>query len=232
MANFNFNTQPEYTLNTLLATEMINLYGILCKFLIPEEINQDVNIFGDFSHLKTTDDNVFEIYMLPENTEDWDAEGYNFDPFGATNFENITLFAAKSSFSDSVGEDWKLIFGCLLILPNQKIMEITDVDPTVPGVNNLFTYNDAKSIYKLTLKPYGVKLISELDNVNIAVDEEVPYEGLDVYFNELINVKEEQDIATNVTEEVPSVDDSGTEDEIVQKPIIDTEETSPWGNYD
>jgi len=228
--NFNFTAQNEYTLNTVLATEMINLYGILCKFLVTEEQNRDSYVFGDFSHLKTDNSKIFDIHMLPENSEDWDTGGYNFNDFGITNFDNVVLFAPKTSFDVIFPGDFKLIQGCLVVLPNQKVMEITDVDPTVPGVNNLFTYNDAKSVFKLTLKPHAFKLIAELDNLDIAAGD-VPFEGLDVYFNELISEKDSQDIALTVTPEVPAVDKSGATDTIVEKPVVDTSEESVWGDF-
>jgi hypothetical protein len=232
MTNFNFSEQPEYTLNTTLTTEMINLYGIKTKFLVTEQQNIDYEIFGDFSHLKTDNSKIFDIYMLPENSEDWESGGYNFNEFGLSNFENVVLFVAKSSFDTIFPNDFKLILGCLVVLPNQKIMEITDVDPVVPGINNLFTQNDAKSVFKLTLIPYNIKLINELDNEDISTDDEVPYEGLDVYFDELVNQSNEQDIEMNVTPSVDTIDSSGVSDVKIQKPVVDTTEESIWGDLE
>lgn len=232
MANFNFTGSNDYALNTSLITEVINLYGIETKFLVVEEENQDTSVFGDFSHLKTDDTKIYDINMLPETSEDWESDNYKFNDFGSTNFNNIILFAAKSSFTAIFEDDFKLIHGCLVVLPNQKVMEITDVDVTVPGVNNLFTEVDAKSVYKLTLKPHSFKSVSEIDNADIAVDSDVPYEGLDVYFNELLEQKDEQDIAMNVTGEVTTVDKSGDTDVKVDKPIIDNDEENVWGDFE
>jgi hypothetical protein len=216
-----------------MTEEMINLYGIHTKFLVVEKINVDSNVFGDYSHLKTDNSQIFDIFMLPENSEDWDSEGYAVSQFGLINFENVTLFAAKSSFDGIV--ELKSIVGNLLVFPNNKIMEITDVDATVPGINNLFSENDAKSVYKLTCKPYDVKLVHEIDPVDISVAEDPvaePYMTLDNYFDELINQAAAQDEEAEVIPQVDTVDKSQPLDQIVEKPIIDNTEQSPFGDFD
>ena len=229
--NFNFSNQPDYALNTSLVEELINLYGILTKFLITEKINKDDNVFGDYSHLKSDSSKIYDIYMLPENTEDWDASDFNLNGFGLVNFENIVLFAAKSNFVDEDHNEFDEIVGNLIVLPNNKVMEVTNVDATVPGVNNLFTYNDAKSVYKLTCKPYDFKLINEVDKVDISLDPSVPYETLDVYFQELIDTSNAQNTEAEVTPQVQTVVKTGTIDTKVQKPIIDKSEDSVWGSF-
>lgn len=230
---FNFNSQPEYQLNTSLAEEMINLYGVETKFILAERINRDDNVFGDYSHLKTDNNNVFLINMLPENTEDWDSNDYNINQFGFVNTEYVVLFVAKSAFdniADLSGKGNKII-GNLITFPNNKTMEITDVDATVPGINNLFTYNDAKSVYKLTCKPYEFKLISEVQSEEISYNSEVEHETLDNYFDELVFNKEQQDNESEVKEQVRVVDNSTPLDQKVQKPIIDNTEKDVWGNF-
>jgi len=232
--NFNFTGQPEYQLNTSLAEELINLYGVLTKFLLTEKINRDDVVFGDYSHMKSDNSKIYDIYMLPETTEDWDNET-NFSQFGLVNFETINLFVAKSSFDpipDIVDDEGFDPVGCLVILPNNKIMEITDQSITVPGVNNLFTHNDAKSVYKLTCKPYDVSLINELDNVDISVDPVTPYETLDTYFQELIDERTEQDVEAEVTPSVVTVNKTGgLSDEKVVRPIVDKTEDDVFGEF-
>lgn len=227
--NFNFTQTPDYQLNNSLVEEMINMYGVPTKFLLVEKINIDDNVFGDYSHLKTDNTQIFEMFMLPETSEDWESEGYGFSSFGLTNLENVILFVAKSNF-DSIAE-LKEITGNLLVFPNNKIMEITDTDATVPGINNLFTYNDAKSVYKLTCKPYHFKLIEELDNVDISVDD-TPYETLDNYFQELIDQTDNQDIEAEVTAQVQAVEKDEVADELVQKPIVDKTEEDIFGKFE
>lgn len=229
--NFNSSTQPEYDLYTSVTNELINLYGILVKFLVTEKINFD-STFGDYSHLKSDSNKIYDIYMLPEMTEDWDSNNYGFQNFGLTNFENVVLFAMKSKFEE-IDEDIKNIIGNLIVLPNNKVMEITDIDLTVPGVNNLFTYNDAKSVYKLTCKPYDFKLINELDSVDISVEDNVPYDTLDTYFNELIDQATEQDNYAEINASVSTVikNDDASADIITNKPIVDNSEDSVFGKF-
>ena len=66
--NLNFSNQPEYDLNKSLIKEVIDTYGIKIKFLKTEKINID-NVLGDFSHMKTDKDKIFEMFALPENSE-------------------------------------------------------------------------------------------------------------------------------------------------------------------
>jgi len=231
MANFNFTNQAEYALNTSLAQEMINLYGVLVKFLVTEKINIDDTVFDDYSHLKSDSSKIYDMYMLPENTEDWDTNSYGINNFGLVNFETVNLFAAKSNFDGSDHDEIKEIVGNVLVLPNNKVMEVTNAEITVPGVNNLFTYADAKSVYKLTCKPYDFKLINELNNTDISADGVTPYETLDNYFQELINQGDAQDTEATITPQVDTVDNSTEIQEIVVKPIVDEEEVDPWGQF-
>ena len=231
--NFNISKQPEYELNSNLIEEVIRLYGILVKFLVTEKINEDKAVFGDYSHMKSDNNKIYDIYMLPETTEDWESGGFGMSQFGLMSLENIVLFAAKRSFDpapDSV-EDQHEILGNLIVLPNNRVMEITNVDSTVPGVNNLFTYNDAKSVYKLTCKPHDFKLINELETVDISIDPTVPYETLDVYFQELIGDKAFQDVTSEVQPSVSTVNKTAQADVKVLKPIIDKSEDSVWGQF-
>jgi len=224
--NFNFSSQPEYELNTSLTQEMINLYGILVKFLVTEKINEDSTVFGDYSHLKSDSNKVYDIYMLPEESEDWEQMDQSFSQFGIVNTENINLFASYQQFVD-MGTDADIITGNLVVMPNNKVMEIVDTSYEVPGINNLFVNPDQKSVIKLTCKPYDAKLIHEVDNVDISVEADVPYETLDTYFQELIDDAVEQDVEAEVTPQVTT----NVNNEKVQKPIVDRSEDSVFGDF-
>lgn len=270
---FNLNTtqHPEYNLNDSLIDEVIQMYGIQIKLLITEKINFDDAVFGDFTHMKTNSDSIFEMYALPENSEDFSTDGYSFSPFGITDFDNIELFVSRQSLSideflveateksmgtgvDGKFVDFRKLQSQLIILPNNKIMEITDVDPCVPGVNNLFTHNDAKSVYKLTCKPYNVKLINELnpnditapeftdfslefgedivDDTNNDMDSTDSYDSLTKYFDELTNEKNIQDNEANVKEDKDFIiQNDETDDEIVKSTIVNKDEKDIFGNY-
>lgn len=225
--NFNFSAEPEYALNTSLIEEAINLYGILVKFLVTEKINEDPNVFGDYSHMKSDSNRIYDIYMLPENTEEWDQQDYGFNQFGLQNFENIVLFAAKSDLDPVINLDH--VSGNLIVLPNNKIMEISSVSWEVPGINNLFTNKDQKSVLKLSCKPYDFKLIQELDTIDIDYENDAaaPYETLDTYFQELIDDATGQDQEAEVVPQV-TVNVNNTK---VLKPIIDKTEDDVWGSF-
>lgn len=225
--NFNISEDPSYDLNTGLIEEMINLYGVSTKFLVVERINKDDTVFGDFSHIKTDSEKVFEMYMLPEVSEDWDQSDFGFSQFGIVNTENINLFASASIFREIFNNVNKDILGNLIVLPNNKVMEISHVSFETPGINNLFVYNDAKSVIKLSCKPYDFKLVNEVDNVDISVEADVPYETLDTYFAELIDEKDTQDSEVEV---IPSVVTNQNEVK-VQKPIVDRSEDDVWGAF-
>lgn len=229
MSNFNFTENPAYDLNTSLISEVINLYGVSTKFLIIERINKDDAVFGDFTHLKTDSNNVFEMFMLPEISEDWDTSEAAFNSFGLTNFENISLFVARASIDDM---EITHVVGNLVVLPNNKVMEISNASWEVPGINNLFTYSDARSVLKLSCKPYDNKLISELDDIDISVDDSTAYETLDSYFSELVTVKDTQDNETEVLASVQTVTKTGNIDTVVSKSIVDKTESSPFGEFD
>lgn len=350
--NFNFTQAPEYVLNTSLTYEMIQLYGIPIQFLVTEKINPDDLIYGDWSHLKSDSDKIYDMYALPENSEEWDTSEFGLNNFGLVNFDNISLFIMKSYFDgsstlvvtnnnfgnntdptdgdtgwinswnvttqgdvdiyevfevtlqedksgslnskywlmsspstdyyvwynvNSLGMDPEIpgrtgvevqistnasniqvtnatsqaiddlsdfssevrndrdeikeIVNNLIVFPNNKIMEVTEADFIVPGINNLFTYKDTKSVYKLTCKPYNFKLIHELDNTDIS-DNDIPYDSIDNYFDELIDDKSDQDDEADTTPQVSTVDTSGTWDTKVDKPIVDKSVESPFGEFD
>ena len=163
--NFNFSQQPEYNLHKSLTKEVIDLYGIRIKFLITEKINEDKEVFGDFSHIKTDSDKVFEMFALPETSEAFDQTSYGFNDYGFNDFNNTNLFIAADDFKDIC--TMNKIVGNLIVLPSNKVMEVTNLDWMVPGINNLFTYIDEKSVYKLTCVPYEFKLADETEHKDL-----------------------------------------------------------------
>lgn len=236
--NYNFNSAPDYDLNASLIDEVINLYGVLVKFLKVQHINTDDFVFKDYSSIKTDSSNIFEIYLMPENTESWDNTGYAFSQFSLVDMNNVNMFCSKNSI-ESMSLDIKNLIGNLVVLPNNKIMEVTNYDFCTPGVNNLFTFNNYKSVYKLTLVPYNVKLNDELNQVDILHRDtselgQVNYETLNKYFDELINIKNDQDFEAEIKDTVQVVQKTGSLsniDIVINKPIISREEDDVFGNF-
>ena len=233
MYNYNIDEAPEYDLNTELIDECINLYGISTKFLVVQKLNSDDTVFGDYSSIKTDGTKIFGVYMMPENSDSWDSGGYNFSEFGMLNNDSCTVFVSKNSIENIIGLEFKELYGNLVLMPNNKIMEVTDVQFEVPGVNNLFTYSNAKSVYKLTLKPYSVKLTDEINQADISISDTEDYTTLDNYFDELLDRKVQLD---NEMEILPAVDTIKKEidieiDSVQRKPRVSRVEDSIFGEF-
>lgn len=194
--NLNFYNNPEYELNRSLITEMISMYGIQVKFVKVKKINED-NLFKDYQHLVADKNDIIEMYALPENTDSFDSNGYQFSSFGFTDLNNLSVFISVESFGDI---QFKEIVGNLIVLPSNKILEITDVTFQVPGINNDFVNNNSRTVYKLTLTPYEFKLTDNLSEIQKPSDDlsplDTPPKSLDDYFEELM--KEKEDLETEL----------------------------------
>jgi hypothetical protein len=189
--------------------------------MLTEKINYDSTVFGDYSSVKVNKDSIFELMMMPENSDEWDDIGVNFSDFGMLNVENIRLFVSSKSVrkifekADGSFDPIKGLQNNLLILPNSRIMEITDVNFQVPGINNLYTSKDDKNVYKITLRTYHSKTHDDLTDLT-KIDDEVTdetYNQLDGYFDELINNK---DVIDNEAEFTVDID---TEKPVLVKPL-------------
>lgn len=236
--NFNFSNKPEYDLNSSLSKEMINLYGVVLKLLIVERINLDSTVFGGYTHLKSNTQNIIEIPALPEESDGWGNSGFGLSDFGPLSFDNISLFIHMDYIRGVI--DLNKITGNLLVFPNNKVMEITNTEFTVPGMNNLFTFNDSKTILKLSCKPYNQKLISELDSLDKLYDPTITenpqdieeFESLEKYFDELTNREDRLKVETEVN---PSMDTKKSNinepDDIIEKPLVDNSIDDVWGKF-
>jgi hypothetical protein len=204
--NFNYTKTNTYGMYNNQTAELINLYGIKTKLLLTEKVNYDSSVFGDYQSIKTNKEDTFLVPMLPENSDEYDNIGVNFSDFGMLNVETINLFVSRNAIdvvfdeifeSEGIdGSDYvvdplspvKKLQSNLVILPNNRVMEITDVEFMVPGINNLFTEQDTKNVYKLTLKTYDRKLTDDIESINDEDNETAgSYKELDSYFNELTN---------------------------------------------
>ena len=194
--NLNFYNSPEYDLNKSLITEMISMYGVQVKFVKVKKIKED-NLFKDYQHLVADKNDIIEMYALPENSDSFDSNGYQFSSFGFTDLNNLSVFISVESFGDI---QFKEIVGNLIVLPSNKILEITDVTFQVPGINNDFVNNNSRTVYKLTLTPYEFKLTDNLSEIQKPSDDlsplDTPPKSLDDYFEELM--KEKEDLETEL----------------------------------
>ena len=185
--NLNFYNSPEYDLNKSLITEMISMYGVQVKFVKVKKINED-KLFKDYQHLVADKTDIIEMYALPENSDSFDSSGYQFSSFGFTDLNNLSV----ESFGDI---QFKEIVGNLIVLPSNKILEITDVTFQVPGINNDYVNNNSRTVYKLTLTPYEFKLTDNLSDIQETKGDYSPLDSspksLDDYFSELMKDKSE-----------------------------------------
>jgi hypothetical protein len=147
-----------------------------------------------------------------------------------------------------LGINLEALYSALIVFPSNQVMEITDVDFKVPGVNNLWAYTDLKSVIKLTLNSYQFKLhddIQDKDLVNtLEVEGESPekieenieisdenFKVLDNYFESILNTKTDQDLESEVRDVTVDVDKNIKEDKDdgVLRPIVDNSEQDPFG---
>lgn len=264
--NLNYDQKPEYDLNSSMIKEVINMYGVRVKMLLQERVNNDQIVFGDRSHLFTDQENQFDMYQLPENPDSFEERDYGFSQFGLEDMNSINFFIHQDSLVDLPGVepintssreytrkmkptsfdmDYHLV-GHLLILPSGKILEITDQQHDVPGINNIFVSKNMKSVYKVTCVSYQPKIADELDDVNYLGDLEdirpddsmnyVPEKTLEDYFDELEEhaLDREYEAEINDTEtQLQNLLDRDQDTlpctkEEVHTQLVDDTEKAPW----
>lgn len=194
--NFNFSHSNEYVLNIDLIDEFIHLYGIETRLLITEKKNIDVSVFGDWSSIKTNNENIFDIHLYPENADSFEKGGYEFNDFGFNSFDSFNGFISSIEAS-KYNLTIKKLLGSLVVLPSNKVLEITNVEHQNPSINNLWSYSDQKSCFKLSLRTYEFKLHDEIEkgsNINSLevedTEEDISFDSLDGYFETLLKEKE------------------------------------------
>lgn len=243
--NFNFTHSNEYSLNNSLICECIKLYGIEAKLLKTEKINLDKEVFGDWSSIKTNSSDVFTIHLLPDNAENFDFSNYQFGDFGFLNTEQTSVYCSAQECL-KLGFDSNALMSSLVVLPSNKVMEITNIEILNPGVNNLWAYSDAKCVFKLSLNTYNFKLHDEIKNSDITATLDIPestecikdriedeidsIDALDNYFEKLIKTKKEQDFEAEVNDTVSTVEPlEPSLDKRVMKPVVNKDEIDPFG---
>lgn len=212
--NFNLH-QNEYDLAGSQTQELIKLYGCCIKLLITQKINQEF-IFGDFSHIKVDNKACYELYAMPENSEDFEQYERLQSQFGVPMDTSINLYISKISVFDLINpsenaineydvtiQDSRIkdLLGSLIIVPSGKILEVTNIVLDCFGLNNVFLYNQLKNVYKFQCKTYVHKNADEIETDNIIRDKDLNEkqgENLDMlneintYFDTLKEISEKQ----------------------------------------
>lgn len=207
MFNLNTSMKPEYGLNENLIHEAISMYGIQCRWLFSERINEDF-VFRDFSHFKVEKD-YKDVVLLPEDSSNWEGDN-GFNTFGLFNQNIQNLYISKKSllglypdFFTEVGNRSK-VMNSLLVTPSSTILEVTNIEEHNINMNNMWAYADEASSFKLTVKIYSNNLSDEgvteiKTNIKLQEDEifeadqEIDTSDIDTFFGSLEVVKDTQD---------------------------------------
>lgn len=237
--NFNINNfNNEYELFEEQSREMINLYGILLKFIKVKRIQNDY-IFGESKSIKADDENIFELYGLPREVENWDGEWILGSNFGIENQKNIFFIVSSKDIEkifpeiqSNNGKGFDFIIGNLISLPDGKLMEIADFVFEIEGANNLFPYSNKKNVFGILCKPY----YSNHDDLEDLKTEEVKEVEPEIYesvesLEKLFETTTEDDESSN--KEVQKIAEnpeefSKKENEENLKPLI---QNNPFGEF-
>ena len=226
--NLNYRSN-EYNLIGSQTEELIRIYGIKIKWIFTEKIKQD-SIFGEFSHFKANNKDCFEVYAMPENTDDFDdIERLQTQFPGVLGDGTINLFISKITARDLMQKSSnsqnqvditamdsmiQRLHGSLIILPAGKVMEVTKIDLDAPGQNNLFASAVDKNVYVVHCKTYIHKTANEISVDTQITDPESIDQGktpdmfdtLDKYFDEMTKRNDEQkELASERFEKVDPV---------------------------
>jgi len=170
----NNNYDGEYELYRSTSKELVNMYGVLVKYIKIDRINKNY-IFGEWSHIKIDSNKIYEIYILPSEKDNWGGEDDLFSKFGLGDLQTLVVYIAADSFEvihPNITNKELLVVdelpnNNLIVFQNNKVMEVTDFKLTHSehGNNNIYTSNRSKNVYKLTLKSYiadnSIKLVTD-----------------------------------------------------------------------
>jgi hypothetical protein len=176
--NFNYSSRDkDYQLFRRQTEELINLYGVICKYLKVQKLNKDA-VFGEFTKIKADKDSVFNIAIMPEQTEGWGGQDL-FGKFGLQVLDQMNFFIAANTFELLYEDgDFNNCVGDILVFENGKYMEITSLDTEVAGGNNLFTSSALKNVYMLKTRSYQFNRDSQID----IPEEDMDFAKIDAMF--------------------------------------------------
>ena len=209
--NINISRKPEVQLDGNLIHELINTYGMPCKWLYSERMNEDNLVFRDFSHLRVGTD-YEDVILKPEESENFIGDSV-YNGFGIFNQQTTALFISAKDML-RLYPDWleetgsrSQVVNSLIMTPSSTILEITHVESFTEGISNLWGYPDEPNSYKLVCKVYSNNLSDEgvSDIKSTIVTEEGPdgeifkneepidSSHIDAFFETLEITKQEQD---------------------------------------
>lgn len=146
------NYENEYELFDSQTEEQIDMFGLTVSYVKAEGVNLD-EIFGEYTHKKLLQNNILEVNVLPENSEEFESLGTTFSKMGILNTETFNCYISRAHAEKIGYEDIRTeAVGDLLVLPNGKKFEITFVDHEVRGTNNMFPYANQKNVFMLKAK--------------------------------------------------------------------------------
>ena len=153
---FNFNNRSnEYSLYNNVTSEFINLYGFTTSYIKTTKVNLD-HIYNEIQNLRADNTSVFNINVYPENTAGYGDQNDLLSKFGILSFDSINLYVSASMISTVYPDvNFKNAISDLIVLPSKKVIEIIDIENQVPGVNNMFVYNNTKNVFLLKCKSYN-----------------------------------------------------------------------------
>lgn len=229
------NYNNEYELFNSQTEENISMFGLGITYIKSEGQNLD-NIFGEYTHKKLNQTNVFnDVPVLPENSEDFDMLGNTFSKFGFVQTETFHCYISANE-ADKIGyEDFRRqAVGDLIVLPNNKKFEITFVDHEVVGANNMFPYTNNKNVYMIKTQIWSYNgdvkeesTVTTDENGNETIEDKLDnlnFTSLD----ELFNTDESNDtipVEKKITSDIKAVQKEESTKINVQKP-------SPFGDWD
>ena len=202
--NLNRDFSSDYKLKSKNINELVNLYGVECTYIFTEKMNKDF-VLQDFSHLNALE--AEKIFLLPENSENYESQ-LSWNIFGLDNQRMLYMYITKESclklYKDFSEKKFSEMLNSLIKFPNDEIFEITNIDQKVEGINNLFTFKENVSVYKLTLKSYYFKKensleIEEQDEEDIDIDLENEVMNIDEYFTALDNNSKKYDKGNSIS---------------------------------
>lgn len=151
----NFNNldcieERQFTSDTI--DELVQLYGIPCKYLKKTDVNID-RIFGE-DNLKKFE-NCVDIYLLPENPKQFEGRGDVFGKLGFNELNIMTMFVEIQRFKTTVGKDapdeddlvFIPIFGSWFQISFNK-------DRAIDGDTNTFFWNGVVAAFRIDLFKY------------------------------------------------------------------------------